>query len=303
MGERVEAIRVRVVIPHFFREGAREEEGGYGSGRRGNRLARSVALARCLGSVLSLNRSPQDFILNIAEQQLEISGMGTSPPLRQIQVDVHVFVHGSDTLAEVLALYADRITLHPQTLADPRELPLQAVQAALQMGEPSDLLLYLEDDLVIQDRQYVDKQAWFLQRTEHRYVLMPHRVEYCLSNAPRRLFVDGPIKHRRDGRQVWACDEPVVGSGQYQGQEVQFMQPSNPHSGSFCLSAVQMAVVKGGPWPPALFVGPLETAATGVVMAHFLVLKPSWTCRDFLVLEHGNPSFLALMGQWRLRGN
>ena len=39
----VSALRLRVVIPHFFREGASESSGGYGSGRRGNRLPRSLA--------------------------------------------------------------------------------------------------------------------------------------------------------------------------------------------------------------------------------------------------------------------
>ena len=40
---------LRVVVPHFFREGAQQEVGGFGSSRHGNRLARGIALSRCLG--------------------------------------------------------------------------------------------------------------------------------------------------------------------------------------------------------------------------------------------------------------
>lgn len=296
----MENIRLRVVIPHFFCEGASEGRGGYGSGRRGNRLPRSMAFTRCLGSVLSLQRSPQDFIFNMAEQQLEISSVSALRPIYQIEVDVHVFVQEQHNLEDVLDLFADQITVHVLALEDPRELPLRAVHQVLLMAEPADLMLYLEDDLVISDLEYIDKQAWFLQHTNHCYVLMPHRVEYCVANAPRRLFVDGPIKDDSVSTPVWASDEPSVGGGRYQGMEVEFMKPTNPHSGSFCLSDVQMALVREGPWPPTTFIGPLETAATGVVAPHFKVLKPSWNCRNFLTLEHGNPSFIAQMARWPL---
>ena len=33
------------------------------------------------------------------------------------------------------------------------------------------------------------------------------------------------------------------------------------------------------------------------VFGQFPILKTSWPCRDFLRLEHGNPSFLALLSQ------
>ena len=46
-------LQVRIGIPHFFRETAGGS--GYGSGRPGQRLARCLALSRCLGSLLGLN--------------------------------------------------------------------------------------------------------------------------------------------------------------------------------------------------------------------------------------------------------
>jgi len=185
-----EPLRLRVVIPHFFREGASPVE-GYGSGRSGNRLARSLALARCLAGVLSLNRAEQDWILNMAEQQLE-----RSPSLEQpaIEVELHLFVCGDHWLQEVVELFAPRLQLHRIALDDPMQLPLHAVRTLLHAPSPAAFNLYLEDDLVIQDPAYVDKLAWFHRRTDHQFVLMPHRLEYAVANAPQRLFVDGPIK-------------------------------------------------------------------------------------------------------------
>lgn len=293
-----EPLQLRVVIPHFFHEGASESSGGYGSGRRGNRLPRSLALSRCLGSVLGLNRAQHDWILNIAEHQLELTPASALAGLPALQVELHLFVCGEHWLQEVVELFAPRLQLHKLDLEDPRQLPLAAARQLLDIAPATDLNLYMEDDLVIQDPRFADKLCWFSQRTEHRFVLMPHRLEQTVANAPQRLFVDGPIKQEGQAEAVWASDETVVATGRFwDGQELTFVKASNPHSGSFFLSAPQVEQLRDAPWPPAPFVGPLETAATGTVLGHFPVLKPSWACRDFLSLEHGNPSFLRLIGE------
>ena len=85
------------------------------------------------------------------------------------------------------------------------------------------------------------------------------------------------------------------------GAEIQFVEASNPHSGMFCLTEMQLKQIRDAKWPPTTFVSPLETAATGVVLPHFMVLKTSWSCREFLTIEHGNPSFLRLLGELPLR--
>ena len=293
-----EPLRLRVAIPHFFRESTSDASGGYGSSRRGNRLARSLALARCLGSVLGLNRAEKDWIFNIGQLQLELTPAPSLMGLPALQVELHLFVCGEHWLHEEVALFAPRLQLHQLELEDPRKLPLAAVRQLLDIKPAADLSLYLEDDLVIQDPRYAEKLVWFTQRTEHRFVLMPHRYEQAVANAPQRLFVDGPIKAEGVSEPFWASDEVVMASGRFLGgQELSFVRASNPHSGSFCLSWPQLEQLRCASWPPTSFIGPLETAATGTVLGHFPVLKPSYDCRDFLTLEHGNPSFLKFLGE------
>lgn len=294
--KRISVLRLRVVIPHFYREGSSEGKGGYGSGRFGNRLPRSVALARCLEGALSLNRAERDWILNLAEQQIELSSPSSLPGLSTVKVELHLFVTGDSWLHEIVELFSNRLILHELNLKDPRQLPLTVVRNLLDMPEPADLAIYLEDDLVIQDSHYVDKLSWFYQQTNHRFVLMPHRREFCVANAPQSLYVDGPIKEKGLEEAIFAGSETEVASGRFwDGQDVIFCKASNPHSGSFCLSAPQLAKLRSSQWPPSSFVGPLETAATGTVLGQFPVLKTSWACREFLSLQHGNPSFLGLL--------
>lgn len=261
-------------------------------------MARSVALSRCLEGVFSLNRAPCDLILNIAEECIESSPLSTSAGLPAVRVEVHLYVTGEHWLNETINYYADRIHLHHVNIDDPLQLPLVAAQSLWNYSAPADMNLYLEDDLVIHDPLYVDKQAWFQHRTGNRFVLMPHRFEPTVANAPRKFFVDGPIKEDSCCESVWTSDEKIAATGRFwDGQDLSFSLAPNPHSGSFCVSSHQLEQMRSAPWPPEVFIGPLETAATGIVMAHFQVLKPSWSCRNFLLVEHANPSFRGLLGK------
>jgi hypothetical protein len=137
----------------------------------------------------------------------------------------------------------------------------------------------------------VDKLMWFCARTDHRFVLMPHRYELTGSALAARLFVDGPLPEEEIG--LIQKPRPNVAEGRFwDGQQVSFDVTDNPHAGTFALSRPQWERLReqGGQALP--FVGPLETAATGTVLGRFPVLKPSWECRDFLLLEHAHPSFL-----------
>ena len=288
---------VRVAIPHFCRI-ADNDGDGYGSSRSNAAIFRAVALSRCLGGVLSLARGAEEEILGIAEATVLKAPRAVVPGQEAagLVIDCHVLVCGDDYFVDALKAFERRITVHRLSLDDPRRLPF-AVRDFLLKDEAAgnaDLSLYLEDDLVIQDRLYCDKLLWFLRRTNHQFALMPHRYELSGYQLMPRFFVDGPI----DPEVLPDHQQPaeMVASGSFAGGErIGFDIASNPHSGSFSCSSLQRQRILAAGVAEEGFVGPLETVATFTVLQHLPVMKPTWAQRDFLVLEHAHPSFLS----WR----
>ncbi|MEA5472767.1 hypothetical protein VB716_00835 [Synechococcus sp. CCY9201] len=294
---------MRVAIPHYFDD--RGSPHGYGS-REGMRLARSLALARCLGSVLGLARAEREDVIDIAGRGLRTTPEPQYPAQRLagVAIECHVFVTGDAWLEEVLTCFAGRLRVHHLDLKDPRDLPVAARQHLLERDPVADLSLYLEDDLVIQDPLYIDKLLWCARLTEQRVVLMPHRYELRSRLGLGRLFVDGPIDwgSLEEAHPLLAERRPQANVAEAcwrEGERVHFDRASNPHSGSFALSRPQLLHLrKQSALPCNGFVGPLETVATYTVLQHFEVWKPAWSCRQFLAIEHGYPSFLGYASQF-----
>lgn len=293
----------RVALPHFFRE--QQGGSGYGSGRPGQRLHRSLALARCLQSLLALARSPDDLLLNIGGRALNRTGEEPAepslPPAPQPwQVELNVFTVGPALrLDDVLRRMPAEIRVHTVTLEDPRQLPLACRDWLIATEPTADLSLYLEDDLVIADPLFLDKQFWFLQRCGGQAVLMPHRWEPIPNRSGQRLLVDGPLRADVIGR--YTQPQQAVGRGRFRGEEIVFDRTANPHSGCFCLSPTQVEQLRRQELPREGFISPLETAATLTVLQHFQVLKPALNQRRFLWVEHGHPSFQSYANSWSLQ--
>ncbi len=292
-----DCIKVRVAIPHFFRE--KSSGTGYGSGKPGARMARSLALGRCLAALLALERSANDLVLNIGRRWLDAAGplVQGNRELPAIALELHLFTSGGHLLKEVVQQFVDRLTLHALDLEDARLLPLAARDFLIQADPLTDLVLYLEDDLVIGDPLFFDKQAWFLAGSQHRAVLMPHRYELIPGQAGQRLLVDGPL---RDGFiSQFTQPKAAFGRGRFwDGQELVFDRTANPHAGLFCLSGTQLERLRQETLPRDGFIGPLETAATLTVLRYFPVLKPALAQRQFLWVEHGHPSFQEYASRW-----
>lgn len=290
--------RVRVGLPHYFKES--EASTGYGSSRRANRLPRTLALARCLHSLLSLARQHEDLMLDMAGC-LRTCGptMRGEQLLPGLQLEIHVFTDGEHLLSDVLERFHGQITVHKLSLPDPRQLPL-ACRDHLIAAEPLvDLTVYSEDDLVISDPLFFDKQRWFLASCDNKAVLMPHRYELIPGSAGRRLLPDGPLKP--EFIQRFCRPQEGVATGRFHdGQQVRFDRTANPHSGMFCLNPAQVQQLRKQNLPRDGFVTPLETAATLTVLQHFAVLKPALPQRSFLWVEHGHPSYLSYLKTWPL---
>lgn len=287
-------LTIRAVIPHYFKEGANPT---YGSGREGVRLVRSVALLRCLNGLWGLRNHPQDLQMNLIKAQGELL-----PPQNfeggplPMEVEIHVFVNRDDYLSEALRLFQPSFQLHQLDLSNPMWLALEARDWLVSNPNPMDLNLYLEDDLVVQDRLFPEKILWMAEYSGHQAVLLPHRYENLTrpSTFPR-LYVDGLL----DLEEIAEWHSPMIdaASGCFRGgQRIKFDIPNNPHSGCFALSKKQVNYLASRNLPTDGFFGPLETAATYTVGKFFTLLKPSFGQRQFLSIEHAHPSFIGYLG-------
>ena len=281
-------LTVRACIPHYYRPS--DNDTGVASTRSStSRMTRSLAVGRSIASLLSQRRQPRDVLLNI--EQRRIDHLPGRTHARALELELIVCTDGRHALDEVLACFSSQISVHSFELDDPRQLPLAARDYLIHHSAPVDLSVYLEDDLVLLDLLSFDKFDWFLQQTRSEMVLMPHRTEAIQRRSLGQLLPDGPI---RTGavQPEFTPGRDVLRLEQKSGQELRFDRPSNPHSGMFAVSRMQVDYLKQQKLPREGFISPLETAATLTVAAFYPVLKPALVCRSFLQVEHGQPSYL-----------
>lgn len=281
---------VRACIPHFY--SGTGDPNGYGSRRQGARVARSIALAQCLSSLIRLKHSTQDAILNIGNRTIDyLSNEIHARSNEAIRIEILVCTDGRHQLDEILNHYDQYIERRIIDVDDPRLLPLAARDELISHSKiEADLYTYLEDDIIIHDSSYFHKQDWFLRKTNDQLSLMPHRYESINRQGIRSLLVDGPLDAGFISK--FASPQENVASGLFRGiEQVSFDIANNPHSGTFTLSKKQALQLQKESLPTSGFVGPLETAATLTVLKFFPVLKPSKEYRSFLMVEHGHPSF------------
>ena len=173
-------MRVHICIPHFFREEADPAANpeNYGSLRAGGQFQRAFALNRCLQGLLGLQRKEELAVLNIHHKRIDRVPAHQTP----LELQISVCTDGEHQLNQVLDLFSPLIEVVRLQPDNPRDLP-RVPRSSNRQRASADILMYLEDDLVIHDPFFFDKQHWFL-KTKHRFTLMPHRYERVNQKDP-----------------------------------------------------------------------------------------------------------------------
>ena len=110
---------VRVCIPHHFREDI--DDPRYGSRRPGSRLARGLALGRCLAALLDLQRRREQAQLGIGQSSIDqFPCRPEADMVGNVRLEIHVCSDGRHQLDEVLQHFNGQIHRHRIDLADPR---------------------------------------------------------------------------------------------------------------------------------------------------------------------------------------
>jgi len=267
-------MKLLVVIAHYC--GGSPQTNGTGAyyGSAGARLPRLAALSE---QIVTLHR-------NFGPRHVPVRP-GQAPSTADSLDIVVVTVEGHNVL--------DRLDLAPGAFetvlfdGPPMTLPFEAQRILRERVGQYDFYGMLEDDLILHDPAHFEKLRWFVETFSERCLLQPHRCEVSKTGTPAKFIID-PDLGERHGRFVHEGQATHL-SGDWHGRRIDFIAPSNPHSGGYFVTDAQLRHWIAQPWfhdrDPS-WVGPLESAATLSVTRTFDVYKPVDAQANFLEIEH-----------------
>lgn len=278
-------MRVLVTIPHYYR---REAEPVAAPAFYGSELAdvptRRDQVTRCLAA-LAQTFGPRQ----------ALAGTDGGPPANDalaLQMDVALVTTGTQHLVPELPRH---LFLHCDTQADPRCLGFVCQDLMREHAARYDVFVYLEDDIEITDPLFFSKLDWFSGTFGNSTLLQPNRFELAADLEVMKMYVDGNTTHPDVPALFQDITQRPRLVGEAFGRSFLFKRVSNAHSGCFFLNATQLARVAASPkfgQPNAEFFGPLESAATLMLMRAFEVYKPARENAGFLELHHLGRRFL-----------
>lgn len=274
-------MRLLVTIPHYCRR-TTEDPGHYGS-ESGDVAARIDQVRRCLTTLHHTFGTRQSIAADppcLANTTLAAS------------VDVVLVTSYDQHLADELPRH---LFTQYATEIDPRHLGFLCHDILRDHAGRYDYFAYLEDDLEITDPLFLNKLAWFSQQFGHSPLLQPNRFETAPDLEVMKLYIDGPTTVPEvSARFQDVTTRPRLIAHAF-GRSFLFERVNNVHSGCFFLNAHQLARIAASPKfgkPSSEFFGPLESAATLMIMRAFEVYKPARENAGFLELAHLGRRFL-----------
>ena len=165
-------------------------------------------------------------------------------------------------------------------------VPQAASRRLLEQASDYDMVGYLEDDLLIEDPEFFQKLACLHRDLPSEYVVLPHRCEHIPGRGDVILSGD-PDGGRAD--LFWDTGEKI----RYRwptGDKILY-RATNPHSGCFFLSREQAKLVLdfwvANKWSSEFQLsGPLEQAASGILLPVLKLMKPIPADYRFLMIRH-----------------
>lgn len=289
-------MKIKVCIPHYFGDTQPKNtrlKSFYGS-FSGNVTKKSKALDKCLSSLIHSVVENNDVLVN---NRIDNSQINFAPKFRdsfnyiRVQekqqnhdISISVITDGKNVCKSVLDKYRNFIDVVEVNIDDSMNLVFEAREHLLKQQD-YDLYFYCEDDIGVYDKEYFDKIDWFAKQTNNNGVLMPNRYESICSLEFEKLYVDGPIYEQFVDKYTKIADNAIQLN--YQNEFISFDQPSNTHSGTFCLTKKQRDhIIEFGIERDSGFISSLESAGTLTVMQFFQVYKPNFKQRKFLEVEH-----------------
>ena len=202
-----------------------------------------------------------------------------------ISLKIQIYTHRTKNLINKLPK-DERIEVIYPDVENLEEIPAIASRALLEQAENYDMVGYIEDDIAIEDREFFFKIRYLVENSGNEYVFLPHRCEEIISDGEVILSGD-PDGGRED--LFWDTKEWVT--CKWSEQEYRFYRATNPHSGCYFITRDQALIAKQywveKNWLPNLILcGPLEQAASGMLIKSFKIMKPIPEDYRILMVKH-----------------
>lgn len=273
-------MRVLLAIPHVF---APKAGSLYSSQNEAKRQLKQDGLRRATLDNLG-RHGPQHWVhASLGKAQPVVTRRLTSQ--LGAELTIQVYTPSTASLASTLPAHPQLQLLEPD-VEDFSQVPMVASQRLLEQADGFDLVGYLEDDLLIEDPELFAKVLHLVQAAGEEYVFLPHRCEHIPERGDVILSGD-PDGGRPD--LFWDTGETIEIPWPLGARR--FYRATNPHSGCYFLSRNQALKTldywKARQWQASFTLsGPLEQAASGLLLPLFKLMKPVPEQHRFLMVRH-----------------
>jgi hypothetical protein len=278
-------MRVLLVVPHFFKA---IEKSSHSSNNIGYKDYRKKSLDRLL-------LSWRAHFSEVATIDFPTKTFNIKPPSIS-KLDITLLTNDVNHLLEKSTLDFYQCKQINVECTNPKMLPFASYQIFERELENYDWFVYSEDDLLISDALFFNKQQIFQYEFGYKRLLQPNRYELNREGPRFKTYIDGDqsdVFYKTSIKNLPDHDQLIQNLNSY---EIQYRRAKNPHSGFFCLSRERLKYWMSKDYFINLdcsFVSPLESAATLGILRTFSIYKPE-SNRGFLEIEHMDNKFSSL---------
>ena len=202
-----------------------------------------------------------------------------------IDLKIQLYIPESEHLAEGLK-GGNRLEKIVVKGIDNMNIPLVTSRRLLEQSDEYDIVAYMEDDILIEDREFFQKLSYIYNAIPQEYAVLPHRCE-LIENKGEVILSGDPDGGRPD--LYWDTGERIK-IGWPTGVKTLY-RATNPHSGCYFLTKDRAQKVLSywneRNWQSKFRLsGPLEQAASGLLLPVLKIMKPIPEEYRFLMVRH-----------------
>jgi len=273
-------MRVLITIPHVF---APQKGSLYSSQNEEKRHVKQAALLEAtIGNLIRHGREHWIHASLGYKQPVITRKLAT---FDGVDLTIQLYTPANATLSNILPCHPNLKIIYIDG-DDYTKIPVLASRRALEQAAHYDLIGYIEDDILIEDVDLLKKILYLENISNSGYAFMPHRCELIPKKGDVILSGD-PDGGRPD--LYWDTGEVIEISWPLGNKN--FYRATNPHSGCYFLSSKQGLKVLNY-WQNCNWVanfqlaGPLEQAASGMLLPVLKIMKPTPAHYRFLMIRH-----------------